>query len=123
MSTTDRPRRMTHGHWPDMAMEEAFAGVRRRRIDGESATILQYEFDPGGTHGLHAHEQEQLMLVERGLLTLRVEDDGQVVDLVAGDWSIVASHARHGVTAGPEGGAMTVVIAPRRTEEYETDEP
>jgi quercetin dioxygenase-like cupin family protein len=101
-----------------LSIEEAFPGVVRRRIDGEQCTVLPYAFEPGATHGLHSHAEEQVMIVQRGSLNLHLAGSTSV--LGPGEYCVIPSQVEHGVTAGADGADLLVVIAPRRTGSYTT---
>jgi quercetin dioxygenase-like cupin family protein len=107
-----------HGSVDELPVERAFAGVERRRVDGRNMTVLRYWFEAGAAHGLHVHPEEQLMLIEAG--SARLHTDDGVIEVGAGDWTVVAPEVRHGLEAGPDGVQLLVVLSPRRTAGYET---
>ena len=100
------------GSFGDLEVDEPWPGVRRRAIDGERATVTEYEFAAGATFPLHRHSQEQITLVERG--TVRFTAGGAENQLQAGDWSVVAPEVEHGITAGDDGARVLAIVVPRR---------
>lgn len=107
---------ISHGRLDELAIEEPLPGVRRSRFDGDRATVLVYWFEPGARHGLHSHSEEQLMIVQEGAITLRLENGASSAR--AGDYVVVPSGVVHGVDASADGARLLVVIAPRRTADY-----
>ena len=60
----------------------------------------------------HAHEQEQVTLIESGQARFIAADADVVLD--AGGWSVVASGVPHRVIAGPDGVRFVAIVAPAR---------
>lgn len=92
---------------------EPYPGVRRRELHGEGASVYWYEFEPGAAFPLHRHHQEQITIVEAGTVTMRTgPDDGR--ELGAGAYAVTAAHVEHGITGGPAGARIMIVLTPRR---------
>jgi len=100
------------GSFSALEGEEAYPGVRRQSFSSEEATVSRYTFSPGASFPLHRHDQEQITLVESGSIELTVA--GERRGMGAGDFSVVAKGAEHGITAGPEGARLVAIIVPRR---------
>jgi|HubBroStandDraft_6_1064221.scaffolds.fasta_scaffold125861_2 quercetin dioxygenase-like cupin family protein len=98
-------------------VEEAFVGVTRRRVDGAKCTLLFYAFASGAAHGLHSHAEEQGMVVTSGSCQLHLGSSTRTATV--GDYCVIPPDVEHGITAGESGVELTVIIAPRRTTEYE----
>ena len=106
------------GSIEQLVVEEAFEGVTRRRVDGDKCTLLFYTFTGGAIHGLHSHAEEQWMIVTSGSCQLHLGDSPTRTATV-GDYCVIPPNIEHGITAGDSGVGLTVVIAPRRTTEYQ----
>jgi quercetin dioxygenase-like cupin family protein len=97
----------------DLDRERPFAGVERRVLYAERATLTSYTFEPGATFPLHRHEQEQVTLVEEGSIVMTIGSKRH--SLAVGGWSIVPGGVEHGITAGPDGARIVAVVSPPRT--------
>lgn len=106
------------GRLDQLPATEPFEGVTRRRVDGDKCTLLLYSFAPNASHGLHSHDEEQLMIVTAGSLALHGSDGAEAV--AAGEYCFVSAGVEHGVKAGEDGVQFTVVLAPARTGGYVT---
>ena len=100
------------GSFDSLPVEEPFDGVSRHAFTTTQATVSRYSFEPGATFPLHRHRQEQITLVESGMIEMTI--DGESSRLSGGDWSVVGSNVEHGITAGPEGARIVAVITPPR---------
>lgn len=107
------------GHFGAMRAERPFAGVSKRSFDAAGATVTEYRFDPGAAFPLHRHAQEQVTIVEQGVLTMEI--DGERHRLGPGDWSVVEGGVEHGIVAGADGARLLAIVVPRRgaADEYE----
>lgn len=112
MSSADAPGQVS-GSFEDLAADEPYEGVHRRRFDAHGATVAQYRFDPGARFPRHRHPEEQVTIVEEGEVTFVVGDSRH--SLGPGGWSIVAPNDEHELIAGPDGARILAVIVPRRT--------
>ena len=87
-------------------------GLRARTVNGERITLAVVELDPDAALPEHSHENEQLGVVIRGSLTLRVGEEER--ELTAGMTWRIESHTPHGGSAGPEGAVVVDVFSPPR---------
>ena len=92
--------------------EEVYPGVRRRIVGAERMTFTTYRFAPGGRFPKHSHPQEQIVLVQEGLMTF--VSPGQTVALTPGHLLVIPPNVPHEATAGPGGAALVSVVAPAR---------
>jgi quercetin dioxygenase-like cupin family protein len=92
---------------------EPYPGIRRRELHGEGASIYWYDFEPGAAFPLHRHHQEQITVVEQGMVTMRT-GPSDAHQLGADSWTVTDRHVEHGITAGPEGARIMIVLTPRR---------
>ena len=94
-------------------------GIRARAINGERLTMAVVDLDPSAISPEHKHENEQLGIVIRGSMTMRVGDE--VLELRAGDTYNIPSNVEHGAAAGAEGCTVADIFAPVRAD-WETRE-
>lgn len=97
--------------WQD-GWEEVYPGVRRRVTSGRSMTVTLYEFDPASRFPLHAHDQEQAVVVIRGALVFAAASmqETAIPDTVL--W--IPPGLPHEAVAGPEGAWVVSVVSPAR---------
>jgi unsaturated pyranuronate lyase len=87
-------------------------GLRARTVNGERITLAVVELDADAPLPEHSHENEQLGVVIRGRLTLRVGAEER--ELTAGMTWRIDSHTPHSGHAGPEGAVVVDVFSPPR---------
>lgn len=92
--------------------EEVYTGVRRRIVGAERMTFTTYRFAPGGRFPKHSNPQEQIVLVQEGLMTFI--SPGQTVTLTPGHLLVIPADVPHQATAGPSGASLLSVVAPAR---------
>jgi quercetin dioxygenase-like cupin family protein len=100
------------GRFDDLSEDEPYPGVHRRAFDSERATVTAYHFEPGAEFPLHRHPQEQVTLVEQGVIVFTV--GGEPNELHPGSWSVVGPNVEHGLRAGADGARILAVLVPRR---------
>jgi quercetin dioxygenase-like cupin family protein len=96
----------------NLSADTPYPGIRRRTVDCNQATVVQYTFEPGATFPLHRHPQEQITVVRDG--ALEITAGGQTHRLSQGDWSLVVGGEEHGITAGEKGASFLAILVPRR---------
>jgi quercetin dioxygenase-like cupin family protein len=101
-----------YGSFDELPVDEPWPGVRRRAFDAGSATVTDYDFDPGASFPLHSHPQEQITLVQEGEVEFTV--GGEVQHLAPGEWSVVPPGVEHGLRATASGARFLAIIVPRR---------
>jgi quercetin dioxygenase-like cupin family protein len=89
-------------------------GLVARAVHGERVTLAVVEVDPGADLPEHSHDNEQLGIVLRGSLTLRV--GGAERELGPGETWRIASGTPHSGRGGPGGAVVVDVFAPPRTD-------
>lgn len=104
----------THYRWEDVPSEQMSPTIARRFITSERLTLAQFELAAGAIIATHAHESEQLTYIQEGLLRLWLgEDEGQLVDVAAGEVLRIPSNVPHRAEA-IERTLATDVFCPRR---------
>jgi quercetin dioxygenase-like cupin family protein len=102
----------TFGELGKIPPQQIFEGIVARAVHGERVTFATVELDPHAVVAEHSHENEQLGVVLRGQLTLRVGDEERVLG-PGGTWRI-APHVLHSGSAGPDGAEVIDVFSPPR---------
>ncbi|MGH2979176.1 MAG: cupin domain-containing protein [Solirubrobacterales bacterium] len=87
-------------------------GLLARAVHGERITLAVVELAPEADLPEHSHENEQLGMVLRGSLSLRVGDEERV--LGPGETWRIDSNTPHSGRAGSEGAVAIDVFAPPR---------
>jgi quercetin dioxygenase-like cupin family protein len=100
------------GSFDSLPSDEPFPGVRRNAFSTGRATVTRYSFEPRASFPLHSHPQEQVTLVESGVVEMTIA--GETHRLMAGEWSVISADVEHGITAGPSGARIVAVISPPR---------
>jgi quercetin dioxygenase-like cupin family protein len=100
------------GSFDEMKADEPYPGVSRLAFSTERATVTKYTFAPGARFPRHRHPQEQITVVQRGVVRFTVGDT--VLSLVAGSWSVVPPDVEHGLEADEDGAEVLALIVPRR---------
>jgi quercetin dioxygenase-like cupin family protein len=103
---------LTRGSFRDIPADEPYSGVVRRAFDSAGATMTRYEFEPGARFPQHHHPQEQILIVEEGVVQFTVA--GVPQRLVPGDWAVVGPDVEHGLQAGETGARFLAIVVPRR---------
>ena len=101
------------GSFEGLAEDEPYPGVRRRVLDADGGTATRYTFAPNAAFPIHRHAQEQVTLVQSGVVTMSI--DAIEHSLAAEGWSVVPGGIPHGIVAGPSGASIIAIVIPRRT--------
>ena len=102
------------GSFDALEADSPYPGLLRRVVTTSKATVQEYTFEPGASHPIHQHPQEQFTLVLDGDLTFH--SGGESRGVSAGGWSVVPGDVPHGVTAGPGGTRFLAILVPPRKE-------
>ncbi|MFW6074788.1 MAG: cupin domain-containing protein [Chloroflexota bacterium] len=92
--------------WEQIPQDEAFPGIFRQVLHGETTTVTRYTYSPGSSFPAHSHLEEQITIVHTGSIEFEVE--GNTVTLSAGDVAIIPARARHGARV-PDTNAESVI--------------
>jgi quercetin dioxygenase-like cupin family protein len=86
----------THYRWDDLPKEELKPDLHRRLIPAERMTIGHVYLDKGCVVPKHSHESEQLTYILAGTLRFWLgEDEGEIVDVHAGEVLHIPAHIPH----------------------------
>ncbi|MCL4843462.1 MAG: cupin domain-containing protein [Bryobacteraceae bacterium] len=102
---------MTLHDWSTIAAEPMNDKVTRRVIHTAQMTIARLEMQAGAHVPEHAHPNEQVSMVERGLLRFHIE--GREVLVGAGQSLEIPPHVPHSVDV-VEDAAVTDLFTPKR---------
>lgn len=97
----------------EQPLEEPYAGVRRRTVQGTRMSFATYRFAPGARFPRHSHRQEQFVMVVEGSITFVSP---------AGSFTVRPDHVlvippgvTHEAVAGTGGAVVMSVVSPART--------
>ena len=89
-------------------------GLVARAVAGDRMTFAVVDLEPGAVLPEHHHENEQIGLVIRGEMELRVGSETRL--LRPGDTYVIPSEVPHTARAGAEGASVVDVFTPRRAD-------
>ena len=98
----------------ELVAQQIWDRIAARSLHGERITLSVVELDPGAVVAEHRHENEQLGIVLRGLMSFRVADERR--DLGPGGNWLIPPNTPHEAIAGPEGAVVIDVFAPPRAD-------
>ena len=105
---------------PEIQPRQLFEGITARPVNGERITLAVVELDPDAVVAEHSHENEQLGIVLRGALTLRV--GGEERTLGPGETWRIAPNVGHSGRAGQDGAVVIDVFSPPRADWEQLDQ-
>lgn len=79
--------------WDEFPAIEYVPGVFRQAFSGEKAMMTRITYKPGVVVPNHNHEAEQLMMVEKGELWAKVDDEEKIIG--PGSLLVIRSFATH----------------------------
>lgn len=94
------------------------AGASRKAVCGDKMSMVLVNTEPGAAFdgATHWHDNEQILVMIRGSITLTV--DGQVFDVHAGEIAFFPPGSRHAALAcGAEGCVYYEIFAPARPDQ------
>ena len=110
MTQTTESARFVHGY--EQRWEDLGGGISRQILGYDAQLMMvRVRFEPGSVGAMHHHPHRQATYVESG--SFRVEMDGRVRVLQAGDAFFAPPDVAHGVVA-LEAGVLVDVFAPAR---------
>lgn len=102
---------MTLYHWAGVEREQVNPVLTRQAIHSERMTVARIHLAKGGVVPAHAHEQEQITVLQEGRLRFQIE--GRDIVLGAGDVLEIPSNALHGVEALEDTVVFDIFSPPR----------
>lgn len=91
---------VTVHRWQDLEPDHPMAKIDRRRVNGAHAMLSHLVLHEGLVVPVHAHANEQFVILLDGHLRFTVEDPSpRTFDLRSGEVLFVPSNVPHGVTA------------------------
>ena len=89
-----------HVRWDDMPRERVTDAIDRRIITGPRMMIAHIYLKKDGLVPKHRHENEQITYVLEGALRFTLgEDEGQQIDVRAGEVLVIPSNVPHSALA------------------------
>lgn len=102
---------MTHYDWNSMPAEQLNPRITRRTVHTQNLTIARLQIAKDAVVPEHAHVNEQVATVERGVLRFHI--DGREVILAAGQSLAIPPNVPHSVVA-LEDTTVVDIFSPRR---------
>lgn len=85
-----------HIRWDDLPREKVTDSLSRKLVTGERMMLAQVFLDEGCIVPKHSHENEQLTYILSGALRFWIgEDEGEVIDVRAGEVLHIPSNVPH----------------------------
>jgi quercetin dioxygenase-like cupin family protein len=107
--------RATHHRWDEIPREELSPGIARRFVTGDRLMIAHVYLARGAIVPRHAHENEQLTYILEGRLRFWLgEDEGEIVDVAAGEVLHLPSNLPHKAEALEDTLDVDVFTPPRQ---------
>ncbi len=87
---------VSHYRWDDLPREELNPLIGRKLVTGERMMLAHVYLAKGAIVPQHSHENEQLTYILEGRLRFFLgEDEGEVIDVAAGEVLHISSHVPH----------------------------
>jgi len=106
---------VTHYRWEDMPKEELTPVIHRRLLSGERLMLAHVYLAKGAIVPRHAHDNEQLTYILEGALRFWLgDDDGDSIDVAAGEVLHIPSNVPHRAEALEDTLDVDVFSPPRQ---------
>jgi quercetin dioxygenase-like cupin family protein len=105
---------MGETNWSTIPRVQVSEGIERQTVCGDRVMVCRLRIAPRTVTPLHAHEQEQITLVERGRAVFTIAGRERVTS--AGDVLHFPSMCEHGAVALDEEVVLIDVFSPVRAE-------
>ena len=116
-------RTVTHFRWNDMAIEEVSGGLSRRLITGDRMMLAHVYIKKGCIVPRHSHENEQITYILEGGLRFWIgADEGQTLDVMAGEVLHIPSGVPHKAEALEDTLDVDIFSPPRQDWLDKTDD-
>lgn len=110
-----RPPTVQHVRWDDLPKERLSDLLHRRLVTGERVMLAHVYLDKGCVVPRHAHENEQFTYILSGALRFWIgEDEGQQIDVRAGEVLHLPSNVPHKAEALEDTLDLDVFSPPRQ---------
>lgn len=87
------PGRYTIGAWKEQHAREVQGELERQVITTDRITVVRCSYPVGSDFCLHFHPQEQITIVESGVLVFEIE--GETLEVPAGKMIAIPANVRH----------------------------
>lgn len=87
------PGRYTIGAWKEQQASDAQLQLERHVISTDRLTVVRCSYPAGSDFCLHFHPQEQITIVESGVLLFEIE--GETLEVPAGKMIAIPANVRH----------------------------
>lgn len=105
------PGRYTIGAWKEQQAREAQLQLERQVIATDRIMVVRCSYPAGSDFCLHFHPQEQITIVEVGVIIFEIE--GETLEVAAGKMIAIPANVRHRTRVGREPAqALHLFVAP-----------
>ena len=98
--------------WEKLPEDYPMEGICRKRIMGEKAMLSRVQLMAGTIVPVHSHENEQFGLLLSGRMLFTLGDEGEEVELLAGEVIHLPSNLKHGAIAAEDSVILDVFSPP-----------
>jgi len=88
---------VNHYNWSEVPVEQMNASIARQMIHGQTMTVARIQLRKGAVVPLHRHTNEQISMVERGVLRFVISGEERI--LRGGETLAIPPNAPHLVEA------------------------
>ncbi len=100
------PGRYTLGSWKDLEAQDAQSYLEQQVIATDRLTVVRCVYREGSNFPEHFHPQEQITIVEQGILEFTIA--GETVEVGAGQMITIAPAIRHATRVKGAGSAVAL---------------
>ena len=98
----------------DLPLVTPWPGARGRVLQTESATLVEFEFDPKTVIDTHKHDVEEFGVVVKGSIAMIIAGEQRI--LTPGDTYRIPANAAHGIRVFEEATQIIDVYSPARSD-------
>ena len=99
-------------NWENVPEDYPMEGICRKRIVGDKAMVSRVMLMAGTIVPAHSHENEQIGLLLSGRMLFTLGEDGEEVELLAGEAIHLPSNLKHGAIAAEDSVILDVFSPP-----------
>ena len=98
--------------WESVPEDYPMEGICRKRIVGDKAMVSRVTLMAGTIVPVHSHENEQIGLLLSGRLLFTLGEEGEEIELLAGEAIHLPSNLKHGAIAAEDSVILDVFSPP-----------
>lgn len=105
------PGRYTLGSWKDLEAGDAQSYVENKIISLDRLTVVRCVYHPGSDFPVHSHAQEQITIVDEGMLRFRIGQED--VNVGPGEMISIPPRVKHATLVEGSGPARALNLFAR----------